>query len=535
MSFLQGWMRRGLQTVEGWLDGLFGPQWNPLYQLGALGFFYFWVVAISGIYLYIFFDTGTTAAYESIDYLTREQWYLGGVMRSLHRYASDGMVLMMVVHMLREFALGRYRGPRWFTRVTGVPELVLVFIAGISGYWLVWDQLAQYIAIASTEWLDWLGIFGEPIARNFLTPASLDDRFFTLMTFIHVVVPLLLLLVLWIHLQRVTKPQINPKRGLAAGTFVMLLALSFVKPAVSHGPADLSTVPSVLQLDWYYLVAYPLMDIFSEGAVWVFLGVLGLMLVMLPWLPPLRRTDEAAAVVDLANCNGCERCANDCPYNAIQMRPRSDGLPFEQEAVVDAALCVACGICAGACPTSTPFRRATALVPGIDLPQRSLRALRERIEAIARPLSGRRRVLVFGCDPAVAVEQLRRAEVAAVSLPCTAALPPSFIDYVLSRDLADGVVITGCRDGECYNRLGIEWMAARLAGSRDPSLRRRVPRERLSVCWAGSGDRSRLERMIEDFQGVVANLPAPEKPISGPPSGPPRGPEAGRQGEKIDA
>ncbi len=67
-------MRWGFQTVEAWLDGLFGPAWNPLYQLGALGFFYFWVVAISGIYLYIFFDTGTTAAYESIDYLTREQW-----------------------------------------------------------------------------------------------------------------------------------------------------------------------------------------------------------------------------------------------------------------------------------------------------------------------------------------------------------------------------------------------------------------------------------------------------------------------------
>ena len=31
----------------------FGPRWNPLYQLGALGFFYYWIVAVSGIYLYI--------------------------------------------------------------------------------------------------------------------------------------------------------------------------------------------------------------------------------------------------------------------------------------------------------------------------------------------------------------------------------------------------------------------------------------------------------------------------------------------------
>ena len=41
-------------------------------------------------------------------------------------------------------------------------------VSGITGYWLVWDQLAQYVAIATTEWLDSIGIFAEPIARNFL-------------------------------------------------------------------------------------------------------------------------------------------------------------------------------------------------------------------------------------------------------------------------------------------------------------------------------------------------------------------------------
>ena len=193
VALVQRGLRWGFERVEAVLDRIFGAAWNPLYQLGALGFFYYWVVAVSGIYVYIFFDTGTTEAYESVEYLTVDQWYLGGVMRSLHRYASDGMILMMAVHMLREFALDRYRGARWFTWVTGTPILWLVFVAGITGYWMVWDELAQYIAIASTEWLDWLGIFGEAIARNFLSPNSLDDRFFTLLTFIHIVAPLLLL------------------------------------------------------------------------------------------------------------------------------------------------------------------------------------------------------------------------------------------------------------------------------------------------------------------------------------------------------
>ena len=98
MSALQRPLRRGFLWFEQWLDRFFGPAWNPMYNLGALGFFYYWIVAVSGIYVYIFFDTGTTQAYQSVEYMTVDQWYLGGVMRSLHRYASDGMVLIHILN-----------------------------------------------------------------------------------------------------------------------------------------------------------------------------------------------------------------------------------------------------------------------------------------------------------------------------------------------------------------------------------------------------------------------------------------------------
>ena len=71
------------------LEAVFGARHNPLTQLGTLGWFLFWIVTVSGIYVYIFFDTGVTQAWESLDRLSREQWYLGGLMRSLHRYAAE--------------------------------------------------------------------------------------------------------------------------------------------------------------------------------------------------------------------------------------------------------------------------------------------------------------------------------------------------------------------------------------------------------------------------------------------------------------
>ncbi len=69
------------------------------------------------------------------------------------------------------------------------------------------------------------------------------------------------------------------------------------------------------------------------------------------------------------------------------MQLRSDGRPFEGEAVVDPDLCVSCGICAGACPTSPPFRRLSELIPGIDLPDRTIAAIRSDTETEGARLS----------------------------------------------------------------------------------------------------------------------------------------------------
>ncbi|MGB3486570.1 MAG: hydrogenase iron-sulfur subunit, partial [Xanthobacteraceae bacterium] len=94
-----------------------------------------------------------------------------------------------------------------------------------------------------------------------------------------------------------------------------------------------------------------------------------------------------------------------------------------------------------------------------------------------------------------------------LSLPCVAAAPPSLIDYALSRGLVDGVVVAGCSESACYNRLGVEWMQQRFAGERDPYLRPRVPRERILSVWASPTEGARLDREIDAFKARLAELP----------------------------
>jgi len=93
-----------------------------------------------------------------------------------------------------------------------------------------------------------------------------------------------------------------------------------------------------------------------------------------------------------------------------------------------------------------------------------------------------------------------------VTMPCIGMLPPSFIDYVLSRDLADGVFLTGCREGDCCFRLGIRWTEARLAGERDPRLRRRVDARRIGRYWAGLTRSRAFFRELTAFRDRLRHL-----------------------------
>ncbi|MEQ8861251.1 MAG: cytochrome b N-terminal domain-containing protein [Pseudomonadales bacterium] len=483
----QGWLR-----LDRGLDRLFTEPYNPLYQLGALSFLYFWIVAVSGVYLFVFFDTSVTKAYVSVEYLTREQWYAGGVMRSLHRYASAAMGVTVTLHLLREFSMGRFRGARAFSWISGVPLLWLLFASAIGGYILVWDQLAQYLATATAEWLDWLPVFGEPIARAFVSDATMSDRLFSLLVFLHIAIPLFLLVGMFIHIKRLKLPRTSAGRVVSAATCAAITLVALVHPATSMAPADLQTVPALVQFDWVYLNQYPLLDRYGPGTLWSIVGAVTLLLIVLPRLSPARSEQFAPAVVDPDNCNGCTWCFQDCPFEAIVMVPH-DYKKGMRQAQVNGDLCTGCGICAGACPSATPFRHVDELVSGIEIPDYPLQRLRDEASQALSRLDGGEGIMVFGCDHGADVTRLADGQVATLRLPCTAILPPSFVDYVARQPQVAGILVTGCHPEACYYRLGSEWVSQRLAAERSPHLRTSDGRSKVEQVWAGPLEGQKLE------------------------------------------
>ena len=78
-------------------------------------------------------------------------------------------------------------------------------------------------------------------------------------------------------------------------------------------------------------------------------------------------------------------------------------------------------------------------------------------------------------------------------------------EYALKNG-ADGVVISGCRHGDCFYRFGNHWMDLRVHGERKPVLRAKVDRSRITILGGADTDGKRLHRDFKAFQDSIASM-----------------------------
>jgi len=120
------------------------------HYFNALVLIFFCQQVITGILLMIYYRPSAEAAYYSTAIITDEV-RLGWLIRSLHRWGSDLLVLLSLLHMIRVYFLRAYQAPRQLNWALGVCLLVLVLALGFTGTLLPWDQYA-YWYMDSARW-----------------------------------------------------------------------------------------------------------------------------------------------------------------------------------------------------------------------------------------------------------------------------------------------------------------------------------------------------------------------------------------------
>jgi ferredoxin/coenzyme F420-reducing hydrogenase delta subunit len=461
-----------LLALERWILRALPPSLNPLGNAGAIANTCLIVAVLTGVVLLIWYSPSVHQAHASLEAL-RQGSFLGQLTRSLHRYSSDACLFFIVLHAYRVFVSRRFSGARWLAWTTGVGLLGLVWFIGWTGYWLVWDAPAQHVAVGSAKLLDALPIFGDPLARSFLTDRGVPSLIFFLVFFTHMLLPLVVGIGLWLHLSRISRPKLITNRVLTIWILGALIVWSVVIPATSAQAAEMTVKAQRFSMDWWYLWPIALTDRLGSGALWaLFLGG-SIVFTAVPWLMVKRRRPVAqvVAAVNLDQCNGCTLCSRDCPFDAIIMQKREDGANFLLKAEVDPDRCVGCGICVGACE------------PGaINLPWLNAAAERLQMETWTerQAQGGKRPLLAYVCAESAGrfltvgsdglCPDLPGYRVRTV--PCTGWVNARLIEAAFAKGAA-GVLVIGCGAGEPNYREGSQWLTDRLSGERKPRLRER--------------------------------------------------------------
>jgi cytochrome b6 len=292
--------RLGLKSIAAFLSKKTVPvhRHTYWYYWGGITLTLFIIQIITGMLLMVYYRPGPEA-YDSVRKITYE-YEFGWLIRSIHHWAANLMVLSVFVHMFSAFFMRAYRKPREFNWWTGIGLLLLTLTFAFSGYLLPFDDLSYFATKIGLEIPQSIPIVGPilaSIARGGTDITELTiQRFFTL----HVMIlPLTIFLFLTIHLALILKhgsavPVSETAKPSAARKNIKFFPDFFVKdfsmwlsaagvcfflaalfPPQLGSPADpLRPAPEGIHPEWYFMSPYMLLKLFGR----IFPGMFGALL-----------------------------------------------------------------------------------------------------------------------------------------------------------------------------------------------------------------------------------------------------------------
>ncbi|MBW1763107.1 MAG: cytochrome b N-terminal domain-containing protein, partial [Deltaproteobacteria bacterium] len=132
------------------------------YYFGGITLFLFLIQVGTGILLMFYYKGSSDTAFESVRFISSKVPF-GWLIRSVHAWSANLMILSAFVHMFSVFFMRAYRKPRELTWVSGIALLGILFGFGFSGYLLPWNELAFFATKVGTNIIGVIPYVGEHI------------------------------------------------------------------------------------------------------------------------------------------------------------------------------------------------------------------------------------------------------------------------------------------------------------------------------------------------------------------------------------
>ena len=285
------------------------------YYFGGITLFLFGIQVATGILLLLYYRPSASEAYESVQFIvTRVEF--GWLIRSIHSWSANLMILAAFIHMFSVVFLRSYRRPRELTWLSGIGLLGLALGFGFSGYLLPWNTISYFATKVGTDMAAAVPLIGPTLARFLRGGNEVGGATLTRFFGFHVaVLPALTTGLLMVHLFLVQRfgisspPQVEEQNRASGGpapempffpnfflrelmawyaALAVLGMLAAIFPWELGEKADpFASAPAGIRPEWYFLAPFYTLKLIPSH-VWMFegelLGLLGFGLLAAWWV-----------------------------------------------------------------------------------------------------------------------------------------------------------------------------------------------------------------------------------------------------------
>ncbi len=249
-----------------------GARWR--YVWGSTLMYTFTIQLITGVFLATAYSPSTSTAWESV-YHIQHHMQFGWLVRGLHHFTAQAMVVLLALHLMQVVIDGAYRAPREINFWIGLVLMQIVLGLGLTGYLLPWDQKGYYATQVSTEIMGATPVVG--LQQQQLAQGGSQYGHHTLTRFFAMhamILPATMIGFIVLHLavfrrHGITVPDPDHAPGVAfwpdqvlkdviacLAVLATVIALTFWKGAELSAPADPSEAYSAARPEWYFLFLF---------------------------------------------------------------------------------------------------------------------------------------------------------------------------------------------------------------------------------------------------------------------------------------
>lgn len=278
-----------------------GSRWR--YVWGSTLVLTFSVQLVTGVFLWMCYSPSAQTAWESVYYIEHEVQG-GALVRGIHHFTAQAMVVLLVLHLWQVVVDGAYRAPREVNFWLGLILMQIVLGLSLTGYLLPWDQKGFWATEVATTIAGTVPLVGEHLQRLAVGGDEYGHHTLTRFFALHAgILPGLLILFLALHIYVFRRHGLHykaPKKN-PDGTFwpdqilkdsvaclavlAAVLFLVWYLGADLGAPADPANRYSAARPEWYFLFLFQFLKLFPGelevvGAVFIPGAVMALLFLM---------------------------------------------------------------------------------------------------------------------------------------------------------------------------------------------------------------------------------------------------------------